>query len=158
MAFDILIAEDGEVQTIQHTESFSLVTDEITAQAGYSDIGKTQHDIVMLIIAVSKRALEMATGKKLDDDNEEDNTRICIIGALLAANMAANIIDKRSNVDKRFEGYADEFADITDKLFNRVIKESGIDMNFTMITEEQRKQMISDILMKELEEQEGKHE
>lgn len=158
MAFDILIAEDGEVQTIQRTESFCLVTDEITAQAGYGSIGKTQHDIIMLILALSHRSLEMALGRGLDDDSKEDDTRICVIGALLAANMAANIIDKRSKVDKRFEGYADEFADITDKLFNKIIKESGIDMNFAMITEEQRKQMISDILMKELEEQEGKHE
>lgn len=157
MAFDIVIAEDGEIKTIQRTKSFSLVTDEIAAQAGYKGIGRMQHDIIMMIMTLSIRSLEMALDRELVD-NDEDDMRVCIIGALLAANMAANIIDKRSDVDKRFEGYADEFADITEKLFNKIIDETEIDMNFAMITEEQRKQMISDILMKELEKQEGKHE
>lgn len=157
MAFDIVIAEDGEIKTIQRTKSFSLVTDEIAAQAGYKGIGRMQHDIIMMIMTLSIRSLEMAMDRELVD-NDEDETRVCIIGALLAANMAANIIDKRSDVDKRFEGYADEFADTTEKLFNRIIDESNVDMNFMMITEEQRKQMISDILIKELEKQEGKHE
>ena len=157
MAFDIVIAEDGEIKTIQRTKSFSLVTDEIAAQAGYKGIGRMQHDIIMMIMTLSIRSLEMTMDRELED-NDEDDTRVCIIGALLAANMAANIIDKRSDVDKRFEGYANEFADITEKLFNRIIDESNVDMNFMMITEEQRTQMISDILMKELEKQEGKHE
>lgn len=157
MAFDIVISEDGEIKTIQRTKSFSLVTDEVAAQAGYKGIGRMQHDIIMMIMTLSIRSLEMALDRELVD-NDKDDTRVCIIGALLAANMAANIIDKRSDVDKRFEGYADEFADITEKLFNKIIDEIGIDMNFLMITEEQRKQMISDILMKELEKMEGKHE
>lgn len=157
MAFDIIIAEDGEIQTIQRTESFSLVTDEIAAQAGYKGTGRMQHDIIMMIMTLSIRSMELAMDRELED-NDEDDTRACIVGALLAANMAANIIDKRSNVDKRFEGYADEFAEITEKLFNRIIDESGVDMNFMMITEEQRKQIIGEILMKELERTEGKHE
>lgn len=156
MAFDILIADDGEVQTIQHTDSFSLVTDEITAMAGYENIGKMQHDIIMLTLTLAQRSLEIATGKEIED-TEENDSRICIIAALLCANMAANIIDKRSHVDNRYEKYADEFADMADKLFNKIIDELGIDMKFMMITEEQRNQMISEILMKELEETEGLH-
>lgn len=157
MAFDIMIAEDGEVKTIQHTDSFSLVTDESTVMAGYDGIMSVQHDIIMLTLMMAQRSLEIADDGELED-NEENDSRICILGALLAANMAANIIDRRSDVDKRFEGYADEFADIIDKLFNRIIDESGIDMKFMMITEEQRTQMISDILMGELEKLGDKHE
>lgn len=154
MAFDILIADDGEVKTIQHTDSFSLVTDEITAMAGYKDGGKMQHDIIMLTLTLAERSLEIATGMEIED-TEEDDSRICIIAALLCANMAANIIDKRSHVDNRYEKYADEFAKMADKLFNKIIDELGIDMKFMMITKEQRNQMISEILMKELEETEG---
>lgn len=156
MAFDILIAADGEVQSIQRTDSFSLVTDEATAMAGYKGFGEMQHDIIMLVLSLAQRSLEAALDKDLGElgESEEDNNRICVIGALIAANMAANIIDKRSNVDKRFEGYADEFASATEKLFNRIIDEIGINMNFLMITEDQRKQMLSEILMKELEKME----
>lgn len=157
MAFDIMIAEDGEVKTIQHTDSFSLVTDESTVMAGYDGIMSVQHDIIMLTLMMAQRSLEISTDGELED-NEENDSRICLIGALLAANMAANILDKRSDVDKRFEGYADEFAGMADKLFNRIIDESGIDMKFMMITEEQRTQMISDILMGELEKLGDKHE
>lgn len=156
MAFDILIANDGEVQTIQHTDSFSLVTDETVAMAGYKGFGEIQHDTIMLVLSLAQRSLEAALDKDLGElgESEEDSNRICVIGALIAANMAANIIDKRSNVDKRFEGYANEFADATEKLFNRIIDEIGINMNFLMITEDQRKQMLSKILMKELEKME----
>lgn len=156
MAFDILIANDGEVQTIQRTDSFSLVTDDITAMAGYKNIGKIQHDIIILTLALAQRSLEIATDKKVDETEENDN-RICIIAALFCANMAANIIDKRSHVDSRYEKYADEFVEIAYKLFNKIIDETGVDVKFMMVTEEQRNQMIGEILMKELEEMEGSH-
>ena len=157
MAFDIMIAEDGEVKTIKHTDSFSLVTDESIVMAGYDGIMSVQHDIIMLTLMMAQRSLEISTDGELED-NEENDSRICLIGALLAVNMAANIIDRRSDVDKRFKGYADELADKADKLFNRIIDEAGIDMRFLMITEEQRVQMISDILMGELEKLGDKHE
>lgn len=157
MAFDIMIAEDGEVKTIKHTDSFSLVTDESIVMAGYDGIMSVQHDIIMLTLMMAQRSLEISTDGELED-NEENDSRICLIGALLAVNMAANIIDRRSDVDKRFKGYADELADKADKLFNRIIDEAGIDMRFMMITEEQRTQMISDILMGELEKLGDKHE
>lgn len=153
MAYDILIANDGEVQTIQHTDSFSLVTDEVTAMAGYDGVMSVQHDIIMLVMSLAQRSLEKALDRELEESEENSNC-ICVIGALIAANMAANIIDKRSDVDKRFEGYANELADATEKLFNRIIDEIGINMNFLMITEDQRKQMLGEILMKELEKME----
>lgn len=156
MAFDILIADDGDVKTIQHTDSFSLVTDEITAMAGYSDIGKMQHDIIMLTMTLAQRSLEIALDREVEE-TEENNSRVCVIAALLCANMAANIIDKRSHMDGRYEKYADEFAEMADKLFNNMIDEIGIDMKFMMITEEQRNRIIGEILMRELEETEESH-
>lgn len=156
MAFDILIADDGEIKSVQHTDSFSLVTDEITAMAGYSDIGKMQHDIIMLTLTLAQRSLEIALGREMKE-TEENDSRICVVAALLCANMAANIIDKRSHVDSRYGKYADEFADMAEKLFDKIIDELGVDMKFMMITEEQRNQMIGEILMKELEETEGSH-